>query len=98
MWRSELAGRFDQRAHAERVVDDERASPIERANIQFERNDKPVVAVRQRKLDKQHASKIGWTGVYRTEVDLRIFKLPEARSRHAGETDGRGNRRACQPL
>src|SRR5215217_7146991 len=89
MWRTELARRFDERADTKRVRYDQRAGAIKRADIQFERNDKPVVAIRQRKLNEQHAREIGWTSINRAEVDLRIFEFPKARRWHTRKTYGR---------
>ena len=92
--RGQFAGGLDQRADAERVRDHQRTGPIERSDLQFDGNDKPVVAVSQREFDQQHARQIGRPGIHRAEIHLRVFKFPEPCRRHAAKADRSRNDRA----
>jgi len=105
----EIARWRDMRCHAEGVAHGQAAHAKQRANLQLNRDDKPVVAINQRVFHQEHASQVGRAGFQVAQVHASILEFPIAIRRHAGiahrggehgpevdRRDGQGLLRAAQ--
>src|SRR5262249_61185477 len=74
--------------------DEQRSDAAQRARVQLERNNEPIVAVDKAELDEQQAREVLGGCVHASKIDPSVFKFPQARSGHSAKGDrGRKERR-----